>query len=152
MIKSENVVLLQIFLKFDAEYCVQALTKIKRAINKPMFPAMHDKRHMAFVIRTNESPQQLVDRLRHSLDDDSITNCWAVIVNRNVACRDGGLDSLKTRVGMAYEQIRSAAKPQHVPNGQVFKKNLPKNAAVQVAVKPKRKRKRPYYANSQDRQ
>lgn len=146
MHKCMNVVVLQVFLKRDAEYCLKELDTVKRHIGREIFPAMHDKRHLAIVILTHETPRALVERLRPSLDQDAITNYWAIIPSRNIASKFGNLDSLTIRVAMAYAITLQRSKPQNVIEVQTRRrKNLSKDASVEVGVKASRSGKNSKY-------
>ena len=142
MRNSRNVVLLQIFLKRDAEYCIKELADIRRNVRRPLDPAMHDKRHLALVIQTQETPAELMQRLRNVLDVDAINNYWALIPNRNVVSKYGGLDSLATRVKMAYQVILNTTQTQDVREGHLgVGKNFRRNASIEVSIKRSRSRK-----------
>ncbi|WP_022697193.1 hypothetical protein [Euryhalocaulis caribicus] len=108
--RQQNVVILQVFFKYDNDLCVRELMSIRTAIGRAFRPAMHDKRHMAFVIQTTETPEELVNRIRNVLEADSIANYWALIPYQNPAGKFGGLDALTTRVRMAYADVRNKAK------------------------------------------
>ena len=140
---SNQVIVLQIFLKRDAEWCDRAIGQIKRAIKRPLYPAMHDRRHISYVITSRETPKQLVDRIRPLLQSEEISNFWAMTPVNNVCSRDGGIDALASRVSMAYANIRKGSKPKNVIHVQVPRSKLKNKTTVQMPIKTARKSQGP---------
>ena len=140
--KPRLVVVLQIFFKYDNDLCLKELGDLRRALQRPFKHAMHDKRHLAFVCNTDETPAQLVDRLAPVLEVDAISNYWATIPYNNMAGKFKGLDSLATHVKMAYAAIKNGDGTKYV--GEVkprFRKGRVRNASIQMPLNSLRDRK-----------
>lgn len=132
----KQVVLLQVFLKFEFEHCEREIKGLRRAIGRTAHPCMHDKRHIGFVMMTNEDPQELLDRLRPVLEVDNITNYTAVIPLGKAAGKHGGMNSLVTRVNWAYSVLQGGP-AKYLRDSQTF--IVPdgrKSAPREVKVKP----------------
>lgn len=102
MFPFKQVILLQVFLNFEIELCQREISALRRALGNSVKPCMHEKRHIAFVLTTNEEPQELVDRLRPALETDNIVDFTATLVLGKAAGKHGGLNSLVTRINAAY--------------------------------------------------
>jgi len=142
--KPRLIVVLQIFFKYDNDLCIKEMSDLRKALNRPFKHAMHDKRHLAFVCNTDETPGQLVNRLAPVLEVDAISNYWATIPYNNMAGKFGGLDSLSTHVKMAYAAIKNGDGTKYL--GEVkppFRKGRSRNAPVQVPLDRLRDRQKP---------
>lgn len=52
-----DVIALQVFFNYDNDLCVRELSAIKRALGGKVYPAMHDKRHIALIVVSDETPR-----------------------------------------------------------------------------------------------
>lgn len=109
-----SVVVLQIFFSYDRELCPNECRAIERRLGGKPRAVMHDKRHLAYVLVTTETPSALLDRLGGVLDVDAVTNYWAFVPTANVASKYGGFDSLKTAIDQAYALVYRRSKPKQV--------------------------------------
>lgn len=125
-----EVIALQIFFSYDIDLCVRELTAIKKAIGGKIYPAMHDKRHIALVMVTNETTEQLVDRLRSVLEVGCISNFWAQVPTAKITGKYGNLDSFVSRVRMAYGLVYQRTKPKHVFTPQAYARKDRRHKAV----------------------
>jgi hypothetical protein len=100
-----RAITVMVALKFDLEHAQSDVHKIGAAIGGVRFPAMHSRRGVAYVVVTEESEDQLLDRLRPTLKAlASVDNCWAFIIDRNVAALHGSIDPLVSRVNEAWDR------------------------------------------------
>lgn len=102
MFPFKQVVLLQVFLKFEPEHCERELAALRRVLGRTVQPCMHEKRHIGFVMVTNEEPEELLERLRAVLEVDNFVSYTAAIVLGKAAGKHGGLNSLVTRINWAF--------------------------------------------------
>ncbi len=106
MFPFKQVVLLQVFLRFEIENCDREQKALRRALGNSAHPCMHDKRHIAFVLLTREEPDELLERLRPVLEVDNFTDYTAAIVLGKAAGKHGGLNSLVTRINSGYAVLQ----------------------------------------------
>jgi hypothetical protein len=106
-------VVLQVFTKYDLTFCEREIAVLEKAVNRVLKPAMHSKHHVAFVITTGETPRQLVARIAQALDQECFIDWWAFSAMRNTVGKFGNLDSLTSRVELAYATI--SAQPEPAP-------------------------------------
>ncbi|MBM2715425.1 hypothetical protein JQK88_30315 [Mesorhizobium caraganae] len=139
----KNVLLLQVFLKFEAELCDRELKALARAVGPVSKPVMHDKRHIGYVIITGETAQELVDRLAFVLDADNFTDYTAVPVLGNPAGKHGGFNSLVTRVRLAYAALQSSPAKQFAKSQILVEQRGRKSAPAEMRVKGDRDRQTP---------
>lgn len=104
----KHVVLLQVFLKFEPEYCVKEIQKLTKWIGPTAKPCAHEKRHIGFVLVSKETPQDLVNRLGPVLEVDCFEDYFAVAVLGRPAGKHGGMNSLVTRVNFAFTAIENS--------------------------------------------
>jgi hypothetical protein len=148
-VSSQYVIALQIFFAYDTDLCLPQLNQIKRALGSgKIWPAMHDKRHIALIIISHETPTALVDRLRPVLEVDAISNYWAQVPTANIAGKFGNLDSFVSQVRLAYGLMYERSKPKHVITPQAYaRKDRRQNALGKVPVEgsgDRQKTKNPY--------
>lgn len=130
-----DVIALQVFFSYDNDLCVRELTAIKKAIGGKIYPAMHDKRHIALVFISNETPENLVDRLRPVLDVGCVSNYWAQVPTAKIAGKYGGLDTFVSQVRLAYGLVYQRTKPKHVITPQAYaRKNRRHDAVAQMPI------------------
>lgn len=131
----KSVILLQVFLKFEPEHCDYELKRLAKALGPTTKPVMHNKFHIAFIVMTRETPQQLVDRLSPVLEVDRFTDYTAVGVLGKPAGKHGGFNSLVTRITLAYAAL-NAGPSKHLEKREVLvPQRLGKRTSGQVSVK-----------------
>lgn len=146
----KNVLLLQVFLKFEAELCERELKALARAIGPLSKPVMHNKRHIGYVVITGETAQQLVDRLAFVLDVDNFTDYTAVPVLGNPAGKHGGFNSLVTRIRLAYAALQSGPSKQFAKSHILVKQRGRKSAPSEMRVKGAGNRQMPKQPDSEE--
>lgn len=135
MFNYKQVVLLQIFLRFEIDHCERELRALRRMLGPNTHPCMHEKRHIAFVLTTREEPAELLERLRPALEVDNITSYTAKIVLGKAAGKDGGLNSLVTRINAAYAALQGGP-AKYLRESQTFvipdrRKRTPRKMGVE---------------------
>ena len=150
----QNVLKLTLSLKFDIEEHVADLKRVKSALARPATPGGHGRRSVAYIIRTHETPQELMDRLRSALETDRFVNVHCETASPDMISRDGDIDPLVTRIREAYLKLRKLSQPKNMRNRQSRElrverpvKNLKSGAPVQVIRKVSRKGKPPQDSN-----
>ncbi|RWD60444.1 MAG: hypothetical protein EOS36_21060 [Mesorhizobium sp.] len=139
----KNVLLLQVFLRFDPEHCDRELRALARAVGPASKPVMHNKLHLGYVIVTSETAQELVDRLARVLEVDNFTDYIAVPVLGNPAGKHGGFNSLVTRVRLAYAALQSSPAKQFAKSQILVEQRGRKSAPAEMRVKGGRDRQSP---------
>ncbi|MGO4638671.1 hypothetical protein AB4Z43_09555 [Mesorhizobium sp. 2RAF45] len=125
----KHVLLLQVFLRFEIEHCDREVKALRRALGPSAKPCMHEKRHLAFILKTGERPQELVDRLRPVLDVDNFADFTAVAVLGDPAGKHGGLNSLVTHINVAFATLNTSP-TKYLEESQVLvKQYLRKDAS-----------------------
>jgi hypothetical protein len=81
----------------------------------------YGKYMVGFVTSGHGTVFDLVKRLAGVLDVDAFENYWVTIPARPVAAKHGGLDTLPSRVGMAYAAL-DVGPSKHLAKGEVFVK------------------------------
>lgn len=136
----KQVMLLQIFLKFDFDFCEREVKALRRALGNSAKPAMHNNRHIGFVLTTNEEPVELVERLRPALEVDNITDYTAVNVLGKPAGKHGSFNSFVTHVGFHFAALQ-AGPAKHLRDSQtVIVPNFRKGAPREMGVEGRRNR------------
>lgn len=115
---------------------------------------MHAKRSVAFVVETEETSAQLVERLRPVLVNERFRNYWCLSPGIDVIGKDGVMDPLTARVRQAYERVRQFNQAEYMrkpkrPKPVVERPvdNLVSPTAIKVSYRPRRKRKPPRQPN-----
>lgn len=139
--------LLHVEFKVDLEYAQRELKQVQGAIKRWALPCMHGKRSVAFVVITNETDAELVQRLRPALDDVT-ANYRVHEAPKVVVARHGSIDTLVTRVGQAWDEIRKRRNPDHMRQRQASRSERPiynreRGAIRQVSVEPLGVRQKP---------
>jgi hypothetical protein len=140
MFPYKQVMLLQVFLKFDIDYSDREINAIKRAIGKSSKPCMHNSRHIGFVLTTNETPQELVNRLRDVLEVDNITDYTAVNVLGKPAGKHGGLNSFVTHVGVHFAALEAGPAKYLRETQTVIVPNFRQRAPREMSIERRRDR------------
>jgi hypothetical protein len=141
-----KVMLLRVCFLLEIEAIGSAVGKIIKATSRWCRPAMHSKRAIAFVILTEESSDQLVDRLRPTLEGiTSVENYWCHIIVDDVIGRHGAVDPLATYVREAWEELRKRNKPNYVRQSERpetivvgYMQDFDRGAAIKMGVKGRR--------------
>lgn len=146
---SERVLLLQVMLKRDAEWCAKEVADLFRAIRRHARRAMHCSRNIAFVIQTDETPEQLVNRLALYLDVSAFEAYWCMTPGNDVVSSNGSLDPLASHIRdfAGIVECRQRREAQNMRNPKRWNsrhwENLESQAPVKVVVKKRRKWKKP---------
>jgi len=118
-----TALLLRVFFQFDldAPGIGHDGMKVGKAIQRWLKPAMHTKRGLAFVVVTNETAGQLVERVRPALDSiSSIENYWCHTAPRDVVGKHGSIDPLTKFVHDAWDEVGKRNEPKHVRKAKRF--------------------------------
>jgi len=107
MFPYKQVVVLQIFLKYELQYCERELKALRQALGRNAHPCMHERRHIAFVITTQESPSELVQRLSDVLEVDNIEDWTAGVMLGGCVGKHGVMNSFVTKVNLAYRALQN---------------------------------------------
>jgi hypothetical protein len=134
----------------DLEWLGREIKSIGIAIRRKWYPTLHSHRQVAFVIETDETSAQLVERLRPVLDTDGIENYWCFTPGADIISKNGFLDSFAGHVRTAFTNIRQRNQREYMRKPQWRKpaverpmENLEGRASIKVNFRPKRKRKPP---------
>jgi hypothetical protein len=141
-----KVLLLRVCLTVEIERTASAVGTIINAVKRWCKPAMHSKRAVAFVILTEETTEELIGRLRPTLESiSSVENYWCHTVLDDVVGRHGGLDPLRTYVLEAWEELRKRNKPNYVRKPERTEtiivgnmENFDRRTAIQMGIKARR--------------
>lgn len=124
---NKSVFMISIGLKYPPEHCAREILAVRKALGN-CHPVMNGKHHVGFVTTAHGTPYDLVQRLFHVLEVDAFENYWVTIPARPVAAKYGGIDTLPSRVGMAYAAL-DAGPSKHLARREVLvKKNFRKGA------------------------
>lgn len=135
----KQVLLLQVFLKFEIEDCQRELKSLRRLLGAAQ-PCMHEKRHIGFVLTTNEEPQELLDRLRSALETDNIVDYTATFVLGKAAGKHGGLNSLVTRINAAYAVLQNGPSKYLRESQRLIEPDIGQRAPRKMGVERSRDR------------
>ena len=112
---TEQVYILRVCFTHDLEHTKSQIGRIITALKRPAQTAMHTKREVGFVIRTPEEVAELVDRLRPTLDEiQLVENWWCHRAPPVIVAKYGSMDTLATRVGQAWADVRERRHGKHV--------------------------------------
>lgn len=145
-----SVRLLVVATKFDIEDHARDIFTIARAIKRYCKPVMHCKRSIAFVIETEETSAELMNRLMPVLKNDRLLNAWCMIPGPDIVGLDGSMDALTFRVSEAWIRVRQRNSAKNMGKTKRRKRwveepieDLKSSAVVQVPVERIRMRKPP---------
>jgi hypothetical protein len=146
-----KVMLLRVCFAVEIEAAGPAVARIIRAAKRWCRPAMHSKRAVAFVFLTEEKADQLLDRLKPTLEEiTSVENYWCHTILDDVVGRYRSVDPLRTYVMEAWEELRKRNKPYYVRQPERAEaivvgnmENFDRRAAVQMGIKGRRSWKVP---------
>jgi hypothetical protein len=107
---------------------------------------MHSKQAVAFVILTEESPTELLRRIKVALEKvTSVENYWCHSVFDDIVGRDGDFDPLRTYVLEAWEELRKRNKPEYFRQPERAEalivgnmENLDRGTAIKMGIKGRR--------------
>lgn len=143
MFPFKQVLLLQVFLRFDIEYCERELKALRRSLGNSAKPCMHNHRHLGFVLTTRETPEDLVQRLRDVLEVDNITDYTAANILGRPAGKHGGLNSFVTHVGVHFAALQAGPAKYLRDSQTIIVPNLRKSASRQMGIEGGRDRQPP---------
>lgn len=116
---TEQAYILRVSLTHDLEYAKGCIGRIISALQKPSKLGMHTKRGMGFVIRTAESLEELVNRLRPTLDEiEMVENWWCHRAPPVIMAKYGSMDSLTTRVSEVWAEVRQRRHSKYVRDSE----------------------------------
>jgi len=116
----EQAYILRVCFTQDLEHTKGYIGRIITALKRPAQTAMHTKREVGFVIRTAEDVHDLVNRLRPALDEiPFVDNWWCHRAPPVIVARYGSMDTLSTRVGQAWADIRERRHAKYVRQAEV---------------------------------
>ena len=141
-----KVMLLRVCLSVEIEKTAVVVGRILNAAKRWCRPAMHSKRAVAFVFLTEETAEQLVARLKPTLESiTSVENYWCHTIFDDVVGKDGGFDPLRTYVLEAWEELRKRNKPNYVRQPERAEtiiignmENFDRRTAIQMGIKARR--------------
>src|SRR4051812_39992849 len=96
----------------DLEYSKRELGEVIRSIRAWARPCLHGRRSVCLVIVTRESPTELVNRLRTTLDSNT-ANYQCHIAPPAAVARHGSVDTLATQIKAAWDEIGKRRHSQH---------------------------------------
>lgn len=138
----QNVLELKLIAKFDLEHHQTDIVRIKRELRRPVYPVSHNGKAFTLVIRSHETPAELMDRMRPHLPADRFPHAWCQSASADIVSRDGIIDPLVSRIGDAYRDLMERSKPKNVGDSQPRQrwvegsvKNLKSRTPIQVLRK-----------------
>ncbi|MEX0954810.1 MAG: hypothetical protein WDZ83_06315 [Rhizobiaceae bacterium] len=140
MFPFKQVILLQVFLKFEIDLCDRELKSLRRALGPGIQPCMHEKRHLAFVIVTREEPAELVQRLSRVLEVDNIEDWTAGIMLGGCVGKHGGMNSFVTKINWAYGILQNGPAKYLRESQTLIKPDFRQRAPREMRVEGRRDR------------
>jgi hypothetical protein len=145
-----KVMELTAYFLYEIERAAPAVSQIVRATNRWCRPTMAGKRAVTFVILTEETSEELVARLRPTLDGiTTIFDYKCKTILDDIVGKER-IDVLATYVREAWEELRKRNHPDYVrqPEGAEAiivgnMENFDRRTAVQMGIKARRSRKEP---------
>ncbi|NUJ80686.1 hypothetical protein HUN39_11740 [Methylocystis sp. FS] len=119
--KRYGVVLLHLSMKYELEDCGRDLAVIQKSIGRWCKRGMHGKRMVALLITTEESVQEIGERLRPVIGIlDSVENFWIMAAPKpnDVFGQHGNLDPAVHRIGEAWVEAWERNKPHDMREAQ----------------------------------
>lgn len=111
-----RVLMFRVLFKYELEHCQRDVMAIGKAIKRHLRPAMHSKRGIAFVIVTDETSTELMDRVGPTLAGiGAIENYWCHTAATDIAAMNGDMDPLVTFTRDAYAEARKRNHAKNVP-------------------------------------
>ncbi|AMN43233.1 hypothetical protein [Rhodoplanes sp. Z2-YC6860] len=150
-----KVMLLRVAFQYEIEKTASAIPRIVTAVKRWCRPAMHSKRMVGFVILTEETSEQLMDRLRPTLESiTAIENYWCHTILNDVVGRERNMDPLTFYVGEAWQELRKRNDPKYVRKPERaetlvvgYMKDFDSRTAVKMGIKGRRMWQKPESAD-----
>lgn len=145
-----KVLLLRVVLKIQIAHTTQVVNDLHKAINRNWCrPAMHGKQAVGFVILTEETPTELLQRIKPRLEAvTSVENYWCHAIFDDLVGRDGDFDPLRTYVVEAWQELRKRNKPEYFRKPERaeplvigYMQDLDRSTAVKMGIKGRASRK-----------
>src|SRR5581483_8996197 len=93
------------------------IDKVKRAIGRWAKPAKHTPYTQSFIVLSDETAMELVDRLTPVLDEiPAVETYYGQAVTTDVVGRYGLADPFRSRVLEAWAELAQRNKPKHLAN------------------------------------
>jgi hypothetical protein len=141
-----TVLVLSAYFLYEVERAAPEVNKVVRATERWCRPVMAGKRCVDFVILTEESSTELVERMRPTLDSITVISDYRCrFTGDDVVGKTGGLDILATYVGEAWQELRKRNSPDYVHEPERAEtiivgnmENFDRRTAVQMGIKARR--------------
>jgi hypothetical protein len=146
-----KVMLLTASFLYEVERAAPEVGKVVKATKRWCRPVLFGKRAVGFVILTEESAKDLVERLRPMLDAiTTIADYRCQTVLDDVVGKNGGLDPLRSYVLEAWAELRKRNHPDYVRQPERAEtiivgnmENFDRRTAVEMGIKSRRPGKPP---------
>jgi hypothetical protein len=141
--KRRSVLLLVVCFTYPPTANGNFVGRIAKHINAPFKAAMHSKLGLALVIQTNETQDDLMDRLRPILEGQAVETAWCYTPCENVASLFSP-DPLTERIKEAWKAVNAYNNPPKRPSRQqILMKHRadddPAGAVRRALLSPKRR-------------
>ncbi|RUT32630.1 hypothetical protein EMQ25_05640 [Arsenicitalea aurantiaca] len=104
--KPRTVIVLMVAFKYDLEHCPRESLAIGKSLwGYPLKAAMHSKRQIAYVVQTDLTAAQIMDRARSALSAGCVEQAWAFTPGADIAS-NLPLDALVDKVAEAWISVR----------------------------------------------
>jgi hypothetical protein len=98
---------LHLSFKVDIEYVKREFDRIGKFIRVWAKPVLHGSKCAGFVNETEETLEQLSDRIRAVLDDiDLLDNYWVIPAPSIIKAKNGGADPFQSRLAEGWHRVR----------------------------------------------
>lgn len=145
-----KVMRLSVYFLYEVERASPVVVKVLNATHRWCRPVMAGKRSVEFIILTEENSQQLVQRLRTTLDSITTISDYKCGVVQNDIVGKEPVDVLATYVADAWEELRKRNHPDYVRQPERSEpivvgnmENFDRRTAIQVGIKARRSGKPP---------
>lgn len=141
-----KVMLLSAYFLYEVERAAPEVLKITRATKCWCRPAMAGKRAVDFVILTEETSAELVERLRPTLDSiTAVSDYRCRTVLDDVIGKNGSFDVLATYVREAWQELGKRNNPKHMRQSERAEtiivgnmENFDRSTAIKMGIKARR--------------
>jgi hypothetical protein len=111
--------LLRVEFVFELEHANHTIGQIIQPLQRQMWKCSHGKRSIALVVITEESALELVKRLR--LDEmTAVEDYTCHVAPIGVICKHGGMNTLATAIGKAWEAVGQRSHPEYMRQTKRF--------------------------------
>jgi hypothetical protein len=145
-----KVMRLSTYFLYEVERAAPVVVKIVNATRRWCRPVMAGKRSIEFIILTEENSQQLVERLRPTLDSITTISDYKCGVIQNDVIGKEPVDVLATYVAEAWQELRKRNHPDYVRQGERGEpvvvgnmENFDRRTAIEMGIKARRSGKPP---------